>query len=100
MFVRKDLTHEQRAVQSIHAAIEAARFGLIPSNIEHPHLVLLGVKNQLSLYNCVDKLDSLNIKYRYFKEPDIDNEITSVVTEPISGEIRNHFRKYNLLTQK
>jgi hypothetical protein len=97
VFVRKDLTHSQQVVQASHACIEASRFFLKP-DIEHPHLVVIGVKNQNKLKKCIEHLQQLNIYYKEFIEPDIGNEVTAVATIPISGEIRTHLAKYCLLS--
>lgn len=87
-------------MQSCHAAIEATRCGLISPDIIHPHLVLIGVKDELRLFNCTQKLDQLGIAYRSFVEPDLDNQLTAVATAPISGDLRHHFKKYQLLRFK
>lgn len=97
VFVRKDLTHSQQVVQASHACIEASRVFLEPDT-EHPHLVVIGVKNQNKLKKCIEHLKQLNICHEEFIEPDIGNEITAVATVPISGDIRTHLAKYCLLS--
>lgn len=97
MFVRKDLTPSQIAVQSCHAAIEAARNGLIPSDIEHPHLVLIGCQNLPALLKVRSKLRTLKIHHKDFIEPDIGNQVTAIATAPLSGDSRKHFKQYTLL---
>jgi hypothetical protein len=97
IFVRRDLSHPQQVVQASHACIEAARSGLIPKDAQHPHLVVLGIDNEDKLSKIFEKLDLLGIQYKYFIEPDRDNELTSIVTEPICGDLRKHFRKFQLL---
>jgi hypothetical protein len=83
-------------VQSAHASIEAAH-SLIPPNIEHPHLVVCGVKNENQLKAASERLDQAGIKYKQFIEPDIGDQWTALATEPISGDMRTHFKKYNCL---
>jgi len=94
--VRKDISIEQQAVQSTHAAIEATRH-LIPPQIEHPHVIICEVSNEEKLKKQTSYLSSLGIKYKPFYEVDIGNQITAIATEPIYGEDRRHFKKYNLL---
>jgi hypothetical protein len=93
VLVRKDLSVPQRAVQSAHAAIEASRAFLNPGD-EHPHLVILTVKNEHKLKMISEQL---KVKFRVFIEPDIGNQLTAIATEPISGETRDFFRKFQLL---
>ena len=95
--MRKDLTPSQIAVQSCHAAIEATRNGLIPPEIEHPNLVLIGSENLPALLQIRAKLRTLGIRFQEFVEPDIGNQITAIATAPLSGDIRKHFKKYQLL---
>lgn len=85
-------------MQSIHAAIEATRDGIIPHNITHPHLVLCSIPDECTLRSYMDRLDVYGIKYRPFYEPDRDNELTAIATEPLSGSNRRHFRNAPLLT--
>lgn len=96
MFIRKDLSFPQQVVQSSHACIEAAKSFLVNEE-EHPHLVVLGIKDEQQLYNSAKKLDQTGIRYRIFIEPDRNGEATSLATEPISGEQRRLFRSYRCL---
>jgi hypothetical protein len=43
------------------------------------------------------KLDSAGIRFCEFREPDKNNEITALATEPICGERRQFFSQFNLL---
>lgn len=43
------------------------------------------------------KLDAAGIRFREFREPDRNNEITALATEPIYGERRQFFSQFNLL---
>lgn len=43
-------------------------------------------------------LQKHGIQFRAFREPDRNNELTAISTEPISGEMRKHLRKYRLST--
>lgn len=83
-------------VQSSHACIEAAK-AFLGNELDHPHLIVLGVKGEQQLYNSARKLDKAGIQYRIFTEPDRDNEATAIATEPIFGEQRRLFRTYRCL---
>ncbi len=90
------MSYPQKCVQSCHAAIESAKY-LFSNNKEHPHLVVCEVKNENSLKKAIENLNQTNIKYKVFIEPDIGDEITALATEPLSGEERRFFKKYQLL---
>ena len=96
VFIRKDLPLPQQVVQSSHACIEAAK-SFLDNELEHPHLVVLGVKGEQQLYNSAQKLDKAGVRYRVFIEPDRNNEATAIATEPIFGEQRRLFRNYRCL---
>ncbi len=81
----------------MHAAIEAARDGLIPQSIAHPHLVFCSAPTESALRTYMAKLDIHDIKYRPFYEPDRNNELTAIATEPIMGSHRRHFRNIPLV---
>ena len=86
----------QQVVQSSHACIEAAK-SFLDKELEHPHLVVLGVKGEQQLYNSARKLDKAGIRYRIFTEPDRNDEATAIATEPVFGEQRHLFRTYRCL---
>lgn len=46
------------------------------------YLVLLTTEDESSLEKLIYKAESKGIKYTIFREPDIDNQITSVAFEP------------------
>lgn len=100
MVTRRDLTPAQQAVQSIHAAIESARSGLISPTIPHPHLVYCGVKNELALQGYAEKLSSAGIALSCFYEPDRNNELTAIATGPIHGDQRRLFRNLQLIKEQ
>lgn len=94
LFVRKDLSTPQIVVQASHAAIMAGQ-QLISSAIEHPHLVVCGMKSEMELIKLQGRLKEANIRFCAFEEPDRDNETTAVITEPVFGEQRRMFRRFN-----
>ena len=90
-----DLTNSQKAVQAIHAAIEATKY--IDTSKEHPHLVLIGVNDENSLKDISKYISINDIEFSEWREPDRNNELTSIATEPISGDRRKIFKKFKLL---
>jgi hypothetical protein len=96
VLVRRDLSHPQQVVQACHASLEAAR-AFLPSDHEHPFLVICGVRDEPRLWRCLDVLSAAGIRHCAFHEPDLDGQLTAVATEPLSGPIRQVFRRYQLL---
>jgi hypothetical protein len=43
---------------------------------------LLSIKNEQELINLISKLEKSKIKFSVFREPDINNQITSICIEP------------------
>jgi len=83
-------------VQACHACIESAQ-SLIPSDQEHPHLVVCGVPDERRLHKCIAKLEKLGIGFKPFFEADLDGQLTAIATQPVYGEQRRHFKNYQLL---
>ena len=96
MLVRRDLPPAQRAVQAIHAALEAARAGLIAADEEHPHVVLCQVDSIGALLRASDQLKRAALRHQLFHEPDLDCAPTALATEPVCGPRRAHFRRFQL----
>jgi pentose-5-phosphate-3-epimerase len=97
VLVRGNLTYPQKCVQSCHAAMEAAKYFLPQYNKEHPHLVVCEVKTEDHLKKTIEKLNRTDIQYKVFREPDIGNELTAIATEPLFGDKRKFFKKFQLL---
>lgn len=97
VITRNDLSPAQKAIQSCHASIESAREFIKP-NQEHPSLVLCLVKNEAKLKNVIAELYNKNIKIKTFREPDRNNEITAIATEPLYGAERKALVRFQLLT--
>ena len=94
VFVRKDLTPSQIAVQASHAAIESTKKW--PYMMDHPHLVVIGVKNENKLKKVLDSAKSNGILTAEFHEEDIG--MTAFATRPIiQDRDREIFKKYQLL---
>lgn len=97
VITRKDLSNSQRAVQAIHAAIEATRNGLIPLEIEHPHVVYCHLPNEDELKLFREKLVNSEIRFKEFIEPDRNFELTALATEPVGTLERVLFQHLKLL---
>jgi len=62
-----------------------------------PNVVALGVNDESHLFKSAKKLDSAGIRYSLFIEPDMNNEVTALASEPVSGNNRLVFKNYQLL---
>lgn len=81
---RRDLSPGTQSVQSTHALAQFI--------FEHPEISILWFKNPYLAQLSVENLDELNslilklkkskIRYSIFREPDINNQITSIAIEP------------------
>ena len=99
VLVRSDLPPAQRAVQAAHALLEASRGGIVPHDKPHPHLVICGVRGTPRLLDAGERLRSAGIRFRVFAEPDLGNAPTALATEPVDGDKRAYFRKFQLLKE-
>ncbi len=85
-------------MQASHAAILLGQW--LPTthpNIEPPYLVAIGVKSEDELMKVGNRLNHANIKNFPFIEPDRNDEMTAIVTEPVFGQDRRFFRRYRCL---
>lgn len=82
-------------VQASHAAFEAA--SLHSSDLDHPHFVLLGIRDQRELEKALHRTQSSGIKVCPFYEADRGDELTAFATQPISEHQRHLFKRYNCL---
>lgn len=96
ILVRRDLSPEQILVQSCHAVAESAR-KFVPIDMEHPHFVVCGVKDETALKKAYRKIQEQNIQCCAFYEADIGDQMTALATEPVYEATRRHFRNYQLL---
>lgn len=92
------MTPAQQSVQAIHAAINAATHYLHKDDI-HPHLVLCGLDSEAQLQYALDFARAQGIDCQPFYEADLQDQLTSFATAPLAGNVRRHFRRYNLLRQ-
>jgi hypothetical protein len=86
-------------VQAAHAAVEAARAGLIPPGGPHPHLVLCHVGSIHGLLRAADRLEHAGVRFQIFHEPDRDGAPTALATAPLRGEARAPCRRFPLLKE-
>lgn len=89
VLVRQDLTLAQQLVQACHAAMGA---GFEFTSGEHPHLVLLGVPDKLSLDSWNAVLDRLEVPRHLFFEPDDGVGNSALATAPLPRRHWKHFR--------
>ncbi len=97
VLARADLPTSHRAVQAVHATIEASRQGLIPAGTEHPYLVVLTVPTEADLERMIGTLELAAIPHCAYREPDLGGTMTALATAPVLGEQRRHFRRWKLL---
>lgn len=97
VFVREDLSTPQIAVQACHACIEATKTFNVEGLPEHPSVVLLAAKNEQRLDRVRKYLIDQAVRHVFFVEPDMDSQMTAIATEPVQGDKRNIFSKYQLL---
>jgi hypothetical protein len=91
--VRSDLTSAQQLVQAAHATQESgAQFGCP----EHCHMVVFEVNGIEGLKKFCEVCGNAGIQYSLFYEPDYDLGYTAACTEPIMGQARSHFRRFQL----
>jgi hypothetical protein len=55
------------------------------------------VADEHALHRCAHQLERAGIRFHRFHEPDRADEATALATEPVSGRLRSHFRRYTLL---
>lgn len=90
------MSHPQQAVQSCHAIIEATKsfdFKNLPC---HPSVIILSAKDEHRLNRVRNYLIEQGINHVHFCEPDLNGQMTSIATEPLSGNKRNALKKYQL----
>lgn len=96
VIVRNDLPNNQKAVQGTHSSIEYFRHNEVEN---HPSVIYILVKDEKKLRKVMNQILDLGIDFAIFREPmqPYDDSITSICTEPISGDDRNFFKKFQLL---
>lgn len=87
------MSYAQKIVQSCHAIYDC---GQSSKTSEIPFIILFGVRNQKKLKKILTEVQNLDIKCYCFNEPDIGNEMTAFVTEPLDSR-PEYFSKFTLL---
>ena len=95
--IRRDLSVPQQVVQSCHAAIEASGT-YHQTSIEHPSVVVIGIKSEQMLYKFKEWVEMNNLPFKEFREPDRNNELTSIAVYPVTEDKKQVFHKFQLLT--
>lgn len=93
---RRDLLPAQQAVQASHAAIEISRTS---PRLFHPqpNLIVCVVDDEAALYQLASRLSQSQIPYTLWREPDWNNELTSLATLPLADKQRRLLRGLTLL---
>jgi hypothetical protein len=55
------------------------------------------VRDEKRLRHDLDKLVKAGVRIRAWYEPDRNNELTAIASEPVSGDRRKLFRNFQLL---
>ena len=95
VFVRQDLSLADQLVQSNHASFAVSQMFCGYPKI--PSLVLIGVPDKTGLESTINLLTKSDIKYAAFYEPDDEEGLTAIATEPITDRAkRSVLRSYSL----
>ena len=102
-FTRQDISPEQQLVQTAHVAYRAG-FRACDEDIDidprEVYFIVIGVRDLEALNAISNLLTLLDINYTDFSEPDLNNELTSVATNPINEDKRGVLLAFNLLEFK
>lgn len=79
--------------------IEAAKAFKLECLDNHPSVIILAARSELRLKNIQTYLSEQQIQFVPFCEPDLDNQLTALATEPIYSEKRHLFQKYHLVKE-
>lgn len=97
VLVRSDLGPAQASVQAAHAVLEAGCAYYDPQTQEHPHLIILSVRDERALFKATSKLSNSGYDFREFREPDLNHELTAIACRPVCGDDRAAFARYPLM---
>lgn len=79
--------------------IEATKAFNLERLQDHPSVILLSAKNENRLQRVRKYLIDNGIQHVHFYEPDLDDDLTALATEPIYSDRRALFQKYQLVKQ-
>jgi hypothetical protein len=86
VFIRQDLPLADQLCQSNHATFAVSQLVLDFETI--PHIVLIGVANKDELETVINLLVANDIKFAAFYEPDNEEGLTAIATEPIKDKAK------------
>lgn len=95
VITRKDLPCSSPPVQAGHCVAEFCLKSDLAKEWNNNTLIYLEVENLERLNQLIFKLSEKNINYYEFKEPDIDNQITSICTIINDKKIFKNLRLLN-----
>lgn len=82
---RKDLSPGAQLSQSCHACFEFSfKYPELTGEWHHNSnfIAILAAKNEDELINLIKRLEEKEIKFAYFRESDLDHQITAIAIEP------------------
>lgn len=86
----------QQLVQAAHASYEAGINSKDEVSPTHNYLIACKIKDIKEAEKAIFFLQSNEIKHTIFREPDLDNRITAICTETISGVKREKMKRFQL----
>ncbi len=95
---RADLSPGQQACQAVHSVCQFAKehreWWFDPWMEKSNHICLLQTANEGSLQELILKADQEQIPYSEFREPDLNNSLTSVTFAPYnwSADLCSHLK--------
>lgn len=100
--IRRDLSMPQQVVQSCHAAIEASKryHEADQDRFKHPSVISIEVKNEEALQKFKEHAERHGFSNKEFREPAMNNQLTSVAVYPVSETYRHYFKKFQLLKDR
>lgn len=104
ILIRSDIALADQLVQAAHVALEAGKQFIQPDI--SCHMAVLSVKNQEHLLKAVSDAQLKGIQMTVFHEPDCADGTdysmgyTAAASQPITGEQRRIFKKYQLWKPK
>lgn len=98
VFLRKDLDPVQQTVQAAHVCLEVGR----KFKLEDPRfkIIIFGIRSETKLQSIIHELQGHNINHVIFTEPDLNDALTAIATEPLNADRGALFSRYRLLEHK
>jgi hypothetical protein len=93
-FIRRDLPIQHQLVQACHSALEAGSEFKEPNQI--PNLILCNAEDEPHLNHIGNFLDSHEIRYHKFFEPDNEMGYSAITTEPLTDEKKKVLSNFKL----